>query len=55
MASYMDPGLVVHCFFMRAGVFFITKLNGNVDVWDLMDRSGATKITSNSCCLWYSL
>ena len=22
----------------RPGVFFVTKANGNVDVWDLMDR-----------------
>ena len=24
--------------FAYAGVFFITKQNGNVDVWDLLDR-----------------
>ena len=23
---------------LSSGVFFVTKSNGNVDVWDLMDR-----------------
>ena len=30
--------------FDTAGVFFITKRNGNIDVWDLMDRSVSTSI-----------
>ena len=30
--------------FDTVGVFFITKRNGNIDVWDLMDRSVSTSI-----------
>ena len=31
----------------RPGVFFITKRNGNIDVWDLMDRSHEPSLAQN--------
>lgn len=31
----------------RPGVFFITKTDGNVDVWDLLDRSHEPSLTQN--------
>ncbi|XP_064386318.1 dynein axonemal intermediate chain 3-like isoform X2 [Halichondria panicea] len=31
----------------RPGVFFVTKANGNVDVWDLMDRSHEPLLAQN--------
>ena len=30
--------------FDTVGVFFITKRNGNIDVWDLMDRLVSTSM-----------
>ena len=31
----------------HTGVFFITKQNGNVDVWDLLDRSHEPSLAQN--------